>query len=87
MLSGLLEKFEADGIKVLGKNKLLGALEGHTEWKELFLGYARNRRKYGIVFTPDKALSNPTAVVEKAMLAHGFSDQNVRAFCANVIRN
>lgn len=87
MLSGLLETFETEGIKVAGKNKLLGALEGHTEWKELFLGYARNRRKYGIMFTPAKGMNNPAAVVEKAMLAHGFTDQNIKAFCSNVIRN
>jgi hypothetical protein len=87
MLSKLICDFEAEGIKVAGKNKLLGALEGHSEWKELFLGYARNRRKYGIMFTPTEGVQEPAKVVEKAMLAHGFTDQNIKAFCSNVIRN
>lgn len=87
MLSKLIGDFEAGGIKVAGKNKLLGALEGHSEWRELFLGYARNRRKYGIMFTPTEGVQDPAKVVEKSMLAHGFTQDNIRAFCSNVIRN
>jgi hypothetical protein len=87
VLSQLISEFEAEGIKVSGKDRLLGALEGHTEWKDLFLGYVRNRRKYGIVFTPQAGVQAPSKVVEKAMKAHGFSGQNIRAFCANASLN
>lgn len=87
MLSKLITEFEEQGIKVIGKDRLLGALDGHTEWKELFLGYVRSRRKYGIVFTPQAGVQDPAKVVEKAMKAHGFTDQNVRAFCANASIN
>lgn len=87
MLSKLISEFEAEGIKVSGKDRLLGALEGHTEWKDLFLGYVRNRRRYGIVFSPTEGVQEPARVVEKTMKAHGFTDQNIRAFCANASLN
>jgi hypothetical protein len=87
MLSKLIAEFEKEGIKVSGKDRLLGALEGHTEWKDLFLGYVRSRRRYGIVFTPGDGVQDPAKVVEKAMKTHGFSEQNIRAFCANASIN
>ncbi len=87
MLSKLLEKFESEGIKVIGKDRLLSSLEGHSDWRDLFLGFVRQRRKYGIVFTPGVGMQNPVEVVEKAMKAYGFSELNIRAFRANASIN
>lgn len=63
---------------------LLGPLTGHTEWRHLFLQYAKNRRKYGITFKIQESDNNIMEKISTLMPRYGFEKENIRAFLGNV---